>query len=55
MSNTGEDHQLDGIEEENDLGVLFTIRYKILEGENFGEIAHCKNWWIIFWQTPKCI
>ena len=23
------------------------IRYKILEGENFGEMAHCSNWWII--------
>ena len=26
---------------------LATIRYKILEGENFGELAHIKNWRII--------
>ena len=31
-----------------------TVRYKILEGENFGEMAHCNNWWIIIWQIqPK--
>ena len=27
-----------------------TIRYKILEGEIFGEIAHGRNWEIIFWE-----
>ena len=30
-----------------------TVRYKILEGENFGEMAHCNNWQIIFWRMPK--
>ena len=25
-----------------------TVQYKILKGENFGEMAHCNNWWIIF-------
>ena len=30
-----------------------TVRYKILEGENFGEMAHCNNWRIIFWRMPK--
>jgi len=29
------------------------MQYKILEGENFGEIAHSKNWQTIFWQIPK--
>ena len=32
---------------------LNTVRYKILEGENFGEMAHCNNWRIIFWRMPK--
>ena len=27
-----------------------TIQF--LEGENFGEIVHIKNWWIIFWWMP---
>ena len=26
---------------------------KILEGENFGETVHNKNWWIIFLRMPK--
>ena len=30
MSCSGEDHQLDGIEEENDLGVLFNTSLKLL-------------------------
>ena len=30
-----------------------TVRYKILEGENFDEMAHCNNWRIIFWRMPK--
>ena len=25
-----------------------TVRYKILEGEIFGETVHTRNWWIIF-------
>ena len=29
-----------------------TVRYKILEGENFGETVHTK---IIFWQMPKIV
>ena len=32
---------------------IYTIQYKILEGENFGETVHTKIWWIIFWQMPK--
>ena len=32
---------------------MITVRYKILEGENFGEMAHCNNWRIIFWRMPK--
>jgi len=31
----------------------YTIQYKILEGEIFGEITHSKDWQIIFWQMPK--
>ena len=23
---------------------IHTIRYKILDRENFGEMAHCNNW-----------
>ena len=30
-----------------------TVRYKILEGENFGEMAYCNIWWIIFWRIAK--
>ena len=30
-----------------------TVQYKILEGEKFSEMAHCNNWWIIFWRMPK--
>ena len=29
-----------------------------LEGENFGEIPHAKNWWIytvVFWQIPQIV
>ena len=29
-----------------------TIQYKILEGENFGETVHTKNWQILFWRMP---
>ena len=32
---------------------ITTVRYKILKGENFGEMAHCNNWRIIFWRMPK--
>ena len=30
-----------------------TVRYKTLEGENFGKMAYCNNWRIIFWLMPK--
>ena len=30
----------------------YTVQYKILEGENFGKTAYCKNC-RIFWQMPK--
>ena len=26
-----------------------------MEGENFGERVHIKNWQIIFWQMPKIV
>ena len=35
------------------LSLLITVRYKILEGENFGEMAHSKDWRIKFWQMNK--
>ena len=31
----------------------YTIRYKTLEGEDFGQIAHCNSWQVIFWRMPK--
>ena len=30
-----------------------TMQYNILEGENFGETVHAKNWQIILWRMPK--
>ena len=29
------------------------VQYKILEGENFGKIDHCKDSWIIFCECPN--
>ena len=33
--------------------ISITVQYKILEGENFGKMAHCNNWQITFWRMPK--
>ena len=41
MSCTSEEHQLDGIEEENDLGVLFNSSLKF--GNHINKIVHKAN------------
>ena len=54
MLSTGKDHQLDGVEEEKDLGALFSPSFKF--GSHVKMKGH-KQWrsegvFLVFWKTP---